>query len=264
MADLGDAPFLRQETAPSPVVLPDAPFAQKEPDLSGAKKMFETNLASAPFKTGKEPTVMDAIEAGLQISVTGLVTRGKAPDKIMPEDLPFAQRIAGNVATLAGDLPWMTAGALLGGTAGAPTGPGAAVTAFAGAFALPAGLRATLMDSYEKGDFTSAGDFFERFAGIMWQTAKGWMTGAATGGAGYAAKAVLPVAAPAASKFVAPTAAEIVAMTAVGQALEGEMPKAQDFVDAAVIIFGAKAAVGGAAKLRAVYAKTGVKPPHIL
>ena len=264
MADLGDAPFLRQETAPSPVVLPDAPFSQKEPDLSGAKKMFETNLANAPFTTGKEPSVMDAIEAGLQISVSGLVARGKAPDKILPENLPFAQRIAGNVATLAGDLPWMTAGALLGGAAGAPTGPGAAVTAFAGAFALPAGLRATLMDSYEKGDFKSAGDFFERFAGIMWQTAKGWMTGAATGGAGYAAKAVLPVAAPAAAQFVAPTAAEIVAMTTVGQALEGEMPKAQDFVDAAVIIFGAKMAVGGAAKLRAVYAKTGVKPQQIL
>lgn len=265
MADLSDAPFL-QTTPLQPAEAPEAPFAvpRKEPDMSRAKAMFEKNLANAPFKTGKEPTVMDAIEAGLQISVTGLLARGKAPDKILPEDLPFAQRIAGNVATLAGDLPWMTAGALLGGAAGSPTGPGAVVTSFAGAFALPAGLRATLMDAYEKGDFESAGDFFERFAGIMWETGKSWVVGAATGAAGVGAKAVLPITAPAAAKFAVPTAAEIVAMTAVGRALEGEMPKAQDFVDAAVIIFGAKAAVGGAAKLRAVYAKTGVKPTQVL
>lgn len=240
-------------------------FGQKEPNLEPVKKLVQTNLSSQPEQA---KDFMGALEAGLQISVSGLLARKKAPDKVLSEDAPMASRIAANVATVAGDIPFMAAGAILGGGAGIETGPGAAMTAMAGAFGLPAGLRATLMDSYEKGDFKSFGDFWERGSGIIWQTIKGELTGAATAGAGIATKAVLPAVAPTIVKSIAPTTAEIAAMTTVGKALDGEIPKAQDFLDAAVIIGGMKIAAGGAgkieSKLRDVYAKTGVDPKTII
>lgn len=240
-------------------------FGVKQPDMSGVKNLVQTNLdnhgQAATSGTAKPATtLMDAIDAGFQMSVSGLVARGRMPDKTLSADTPMYQRIAGQAAQVVGDVPAMLAGAVVGGASGAAAGPAAAVTGAAGAFALPAGLRATLMDSYEKGDFKNFGDFWERASGIAMDTAKSWLTGAATGGAGIAAGVATKAAAPMVQS-VAKYGAEVSAMTTTGAALNGEVPKAQDFLDAAVVMLGAKGALEGAAKLRNVYAKTGV-PPH--
>lgn len=216
----------------------------------------------APTKiVGTKParTFDDALSAGLQISVSGLLARGKSPNRVLTEDAPMASRIAANIGTVIGDLPFMAAGAFAG-SAGGPVGAGA------GAFALPAGFRATLMDAYEKGDFKSAGDFFERASGIIWEEIKGGITGAATVASGGAAS-VATRAAPMAVRAMAPTAAEVATMVSVGKALDGEMPKAQDFLDAAVMLGGLKVAGKApelAAKLRGIYAKTGASPQEVL
>lgn len=232
------------------------------PDQERVKGAMVKNFEAAKVQATEVTTFTEALEAGWGMSVTSLLA--KPPEKIVTENTPFAARIAAGAATLVGDFPWMVGGALLGGGAGAPTGPGALVTAGAGAFALPAGMRATLMDAYEKGEFTTFGDFWERTAGIMWQTAKGWVTGAATAGAGHLTRVALPPTAPAWVKAAAPTTAEIATMTTVGKALEGHAPKAEDFVEAAILVFGMKGAIGGAAKLREVYAKTGARPAQVL
>lgn len=265
MSDLADAPFLlagARLPAPEAPALLDAPFAQ--PDLSRVGTYMKGNLAPHVPAPQKVTGFLDALEAGLQISVSGLIARGEAPSKELSTDAPFLSRTAANVTSLVGDMPAMLAGAVLGGAGGAPTGPGAVVTATAGAFALPAGLRATLMDSYTKGDFKTFGEFWDRSSGIMWQTAKGWLTGAATGGAGNIARAALPAAAPALAQIGVPTAAEIAAMVTVGSALEGHAPAAQDFLDAAVVLGGVKGSMSMAARLRTVYAATGKAPAEVV
>jgi hypothetical protein len=225
----------------------------------------------------------DALSAGLQMSVSGLLMRGKAPDITMAGgDDSMTNRVVSGVGQVIGDLPFMVAGGILGGGAGAATGPGAAATAGAGAFGLPAGLRATLMDAYEKGDFHNFADFWERASGIIWQEVKGEITGAATSVAGYGAGAVVnrtasaagpvvPLAVRAPITKILPTAAEIETLSTVGSALEGHAPSAQDFLDNAALIAGLKfahVAAGNAnvvaQKMRDIYRQTGLKPDEVV
>jgi hypothetical protein len=67
---------------------------------------------------------------------------------------------------------------------------------------------------------------------------------------------------------VAPTAAEIATMVTVGRALEGQVPHAQDFADAAVILGGAKLGIHGAKaierRLQDVYQRTGSTPREVM
>jgi hypothetical protein len=262
----------------------DAYFGKPPPDFDPLVQGFQRNLMTAKMQRagaaradaqavekeaeGAEPTpaasLTDALDAGFQQSVTGLLSRGRAPAKVTPADAPMYMRIAGQVGTLAGDLPAMAAGALAGTAAGAPSGPGALVTGTAGAFAVPEVIRSSLMDAYEKGSFTSFGDFWDRASGILLNSAKGWMTGAATGGAAVAAGAMLPAAVSPWVKATTTTAAEIATMTMVGKALEGEIPSAQDFLDAALVLGGAKASLRVASKLRRIYSETGVSPDAVM
>lgn len=252
-----------------------------EPNMEPVRKLVRGNLASdrakamsvagitdgatRPVDSKPATSFDDALSAGLQMSVSGLLARGRAPDKALAADPTMAQRVAASIGQTVGDLPFMAAGAVLGGAGGVETGPGALATAGAGAFGLPSGLRATLMDAYENGSFKSFGDFWERASGIVWQEIKGEITGAATALSGGGAKAAT-MAAPAAVRALAPTAAEIATMTTVGKALDGQVPTAQDFLDAAVVVGGLKVAGGVpkmAAKLRSVYTETGAHPSDV-
>lgn len=262
-----DAPVATAQTDVAAVGWESAP--RYEPDLSSVRRQFEPfslrprgQIATLAGKASSEQPKSDqsfteALEAGLQMSVTGLIARGKAPSVDLKPNPNFAARIGSNIGTFVGDSPAMLGGAILGG------GPASPVTATAGAFGLPAGLRATLMDGYTKGEFKGFSDFWDRASGIIWETIKGEITGAATAGSGIVTRAALPTA-PAVTRVLAPTAAEVATMTSVGHALEGEIPSAQDFLDAGVVIFGMKAAGAGAAKLRSIYAKTGIPPEQVV
>ncbi len=238
-------------------------YGTQEPDLSNTKAAIKNNLAIAkdehrtPDGKPKEAlTFMESLEAGWDMSVSGLVT-GK-PDVVLPADAPRASRIASQVATLAGDIPAMVAG-WAGGTAlAAPTGPAAPILGAAGAFAAPAAMRKALMDHYEKGDIKDFGDFWDRSSAVMWEAIKQGAVGAATGGAGAAAGKALGTMAPA-IVGAGTAATEIGTMVTVGKAIEGEMPNADDFVDAAILVGGLHG-VANVGKLRGIYAKTGLKP----
>lgn len=236
-----------------------------DPDTSAIRRHFESVRGAKSFT--------DYLEAGWQQSVTGLATRGKVPDVALTEDSPWYGRLATSLSTMAGDSPAMLVGfgggALAGGAAGTAVpvvgnAVGATVGGFAGAGALPAGLRAAMMEAYTKGEITSASDFIDRALTVSLETAKGGVTGAAMGGAGVLAKAALPVALPAVARGVATTAAEVTALTTVGKGLEGKLPEPQDFLDAGVLLFGAKGAALGAGKLRAIYTATGKTPIEVL
>jgi len=227
-------------------------------------KYFSDNIkATIADAAAPKPVTsfLDAIEAGLQMSSVGLLARGEKPTRILTSDADWMDRMAANATSLAADLPVMGVGALLGG-AGGP------VTSMAGATALPAGLRKILMDKYEQGEVADFKDFWTRLSGAVVDTAKGWLTGAATAGAGKLAGAI-PIASPT-TKAAVVMGTELSTMTTVGKALEGEVPSAQDFVDAALVMgfvklsmHGAQAAQEGVAKLRNIYAHTGVRPADL-
>src|SRR3990167_6081180 len=231
----------------------DTWFGQPPFDPKPIQEFMRLNVGKLSIGGEAKPVTSfkEAVEAGLQLSVSGLLARKQDPTKVLAEDAPLVSRIASQTATLAGDLPFMVGGFLLGGAAGAPTGPGAAVTGTAGAFALPMGLRKILMDKYEKGEVSTFSDFWDRLSGAVIDTVKGLATGAATGAAGVVVGGVAKGAG-----IISPTArtamtlsAEIPTMVTIGKALEGEMPNARDFMDAAIVLGGLKGAAKTAAKL---------------
>lgn len=229
-------------------------------------------------KKGPKPaaTLLEAIDAGWQMSTANLLasfSMGKAgPDTILPEDAPRFYRIASNMATLAGDIPAMVAGAVAGGVAGGGVGTatlpvigtvsGAAVGASGGAFALPAGMRRALMSHYERGDIKDFKDFWERSSAVMLDSLKGFTIGAATAGVGGVATRVAGAAAPL-IRTTSVAASEIATMVTVGKALEGQAPNMDDFIDAAIMVGGLKGATHIAGKMRTIYQDTGVRPEQV-
>lgn len=228
-------------------------------------------------------TLSDAFMAGWENSTTGLMERGRVPSMQLPENSTWYQRLTSNAATFAGDIPAMAGGFLVGGGAGAETGPGAFVTGMGGAFALPATLRATMMDAYSKGEFHSASDFVARANGIMLDAAKGYATGvtAAAGGI-YAKGAATAVGLGATGVSTAEAAGFMATQVTTARAMEGQLPNSQDFTDAALMFGFAKImpeAVGAARStasvvrphldgiaetLRNVYEKTNKQPAEVM
>lgn len=238
-----------------------------EPDMTAVRDHFATVRGATSFA--------DYLRAGWQQSVTGLATRGKAPDVVAGSDSAWYERLASGVAGIAGDvpaiIPGFIGGAGVGGTVGtAVAGPpgtvaGATVGGFAGAGALPASLRAAMMEAYTKGEVTGSADFIERALHVSWEGFKAGTVGALTGGAGVATKAALgPLVVSPLTKAGAITSAEIGTMATVGKALEGKLPEPQDFLDAAALIGGAKGTIATAGKLRTIYAATGKTPLEVV
>ncbi len=192
------------------------------------------------------PSVSEAAMTGFQSSVTGLLP--PVHDRIgqtklseyQLKNLPLTQRIVMQGANIAGDAPFMAAGAFLGLES--------PVTALGGAFALPAGMRKVLMDEYAKGHIDSFGEFWKRVYDAADETVKGYATGAATSFAGA----------------VGGIPAEIGAMTVVGNALHGKVPEPKDFLDAAVLVGALSAVPHVSAKFRDIYTKTGKTPVQVL
>ncbi len=272
MQELVDAGFSAKET--------DDYFGEKTPDLSKTEANFKSNLAakraaeatsSGPAKREGTPeggpkieeadSFIEAIEAGFDMSVTGLIA-GK-PDTVLPENAEMFYRIASGVGQIAGDIPAMIAGAFVGAPAGAVVaGPaGAVIGAGAGAFAVPEGIRTALMEHYEKGDVQSFSDFWERASAVAISTLKGAVVGGATAGTGGA---IGKVVAPALVKKTAQILGEVGVMTTVGAALDGRVPEPMEFVDGTILVGGLHGAVKTASKLRNMYGKTGMRPSEVV
>lgn len=255
-------------------------FGQKDPDMKPLKEVFAQNQAKAQAEKSVEgaaapktaETFTEVLEAGWQMSVAGLIKRGKAPDMMLAEDAPMFYRIASQVSGLAGDIPAMISGSLVAGAATAPvaaaTGPAApfveAAGAGYGAFALPAAVRKVLMDHYEKGDVKDFGDFWERAASTFIEANKQGLVGAATAGVGAGVgKIAAGVGAKAITKTTAQLTSEVATMVTVGKALEGEVPQPQDFLEAAILVGGLHGSIKAAGKLRGLYAQGNVKPSEV-
>ena len=207
----------------------------------------------------------DALTAGWQGSATGLALRGKLPDVVLdPQHAPWYHKLAAGGAQMASELPEMVGGAALGGLAGIETGPGAVVTAGAGAFAVPTALRESLMQAYTKGSVVNAADFWTRTKIVLGATAKDAAIGGVSAGVGGAVgKLATPLIGEGLGK-VASVGAELGTMTTMPAAMEGRMPEPEDFMNAAILAVGMHAATGAASKLREIYAKTNIPPSDVL
>jgi hypothetical protein len=223
------------------------------------------NLAKQP----KSPTtLMEAIETGWGWSNLALGremlkgTEGELPQMQVNEETPWYLRGAANLTTTALDIPSMIAGGAIGG------GPISPITAMGGAFALPMGLRKVFIDAITDRQIGTRKDFADRVTGTLWETAKGWITGAATAGVGKVAS-VTASALPGAAKAILPTAAELATLTEVSARLEGHAPEPKAFVDNAIVLGVAKAVLPSWAAapkrhvLTDIYEQTGIPPQHV-
>ena len=231
------------------------PSVSNEPDTSNLKdymrkmtfdSLMKKNGVDSIFTPGAASGPLSAFEAGVQNSVAGLQQR--KPVVTMPEDASRMMKIMSSVGQFAGDLPYMAAGSAAGG--------------LSGAFAVPAALRKILMDHYEKGDITSAEDFANRTAGAAIEAYKGALTGeiAGVGGKLGAAAGELSPIAQSIVKPLASIGGETVAMTTAAAALEGHLPNADDFTNAAIVMGGLHGAGTVVPKLRNMFANTGDSP----
>lgn len=260
----------------------EAEYGKREPDMTPVKDFMKSNIETAAAKRAekeansnsdipqKKPeiadSVLEALWAGYENSSWKMASKAiqgqsVTQDMLLPEDADRFYRIASQVGTLAGDFPAMVAGAFGGGFIGSSVGPaGTLVGSGAGGNALPAAIRETLVNFYEKGEIKNFGDFWDRLSSTFVQTTKETIIGGATAGVGgKVLQAGSKVLAPAGAR-VASVSSEIATMTVLGKGLEGEMPNADDFIDGAIMVGGLQAATSTAAKLRKTFAKTGQRP----
>lgn len=252
-----------------------------DPDMSRTQEYVKKNVQNYDPEVADDP--LEFLEAGLQMSVSGLALRGERPDVVMPEDTDIFSQILYSGGMLTGDLPAVAAGFIGGGAAGSTVapGPGTVVGAGSGAAALPAFLRETLMDHYKNGDFTSFKDYWTRMSNILGTTGKEALAGGAAGGVGGRAQVFLrDLGFKKGTQAVTRGLTEAATYTGIGGALRGEVPDAQDFVVGGAFVLGfhgtGQAArlfnKGGkisqtgeivAGNLRSAYAKTGLKPVDV-
>lgn len=238
----------------------------QQPDFNASPVESQGQANLAPRQAPKN--LMEAIQTGWGWSNLALGrevmkgTEGQLPNMAVDENTPWYLRAATNLTTTALDIPSMIAGGAIGG------GPANPITAMGGAFALPMGLRKVFIDAITNGQVGTRKEFADRVLGTMWETAKGWMTGAATAGAGKLATEAVS-ALPGAAKAILPTATELATLTEVGARLEGHAPEPQSLIDNAVVLGVAKSVLPNWATppqrnvLTDIYEKTGIPPQHV-
>ena len=217
------------------------------------------------------PSPDDLFRYGLQDSVSGLAARGKLPDILTPRDLEHLglidQLVVATGRTL-GDAPALAFGAGLG----ALGGPVAPFSVPAGAMGVTEGTRAALKNQIRYGTPRNLDEFVNRAGDNLTATAKGMAIGGATGLAGLGAgTAVRAAGGGALSQTAGKVAAETATLPTAAAAVEGRLPEARDFADAALMVLGGRAAGkvyrASEAEARAVtwalrdmYAKQGLSP----
>lgn len=217
------------------------------------------------------PSPDDLFRYGLQDSVSGLAARGKLPDILTPRDLEhlgLVDQLVLSTGRTLGDSPALAFGAGLG----ALGGPVAPFTVPLGAMGVTEGTRAALENQIRYGTPRNLDEFVNRAGDNLTATAKGMAIGGATGLAGLGAgTAVRAAGGGALSQTAGKVAAETATLPTAAAAVEGRLPEARDFADAALMVLGGRAA-GKAYRaseaearavtwaLRDMYAKQGLSP----
>lgn len=200
----------------------------------------------------------DWFRKGLQGSATGEIEStalGLTPDQ-MKEDPDFWESLVQETGNIAGDTPFMLAGAYLGsalgGTAGsyfgpAGTGAGALLGGGFGAFAMPEFIKTALQeykDYASKGNDLTFGEFLQRADKVGSKTLNSGLMGSILGMINKAAPLLKN--APGIGKLfeskIAQKAAtvglESTAVAAIPKLSQGELPEGRDFAHALALVGG--------------------------
>lgn len=222
-------------------------FTPLEEEVSDSENKFNAEK----YSIEKADSLVEALAAGWQNSVSGLASRGAMPSYGLSEDADFKYKVAFTAAQTLGDLPFQIVGGVIGGAVGSVGGPvGTFVGAGAGAGFVTEYLRNGLMDAYTNGQAATWKEYADRTVNNFIAGGKGAVVGIVAGGSSVVAR---PVIASATSKLTSPfwsTAAtemgvlgvEVSALTTTMASMEGRMPTAEDFALAGVTLGGFKLA----------------------
>lgn len=258
----------------------DAYWGEKE---AGSHGFDQVNGANPKIHEAQTP--MEMLEAGWQMSVAGLLKNQGMPTTVAPEHAGLLGKVLEATGQTAGDFPAIVAG-FVGGTAAVSTIPVVGETGIAnlagggaGAAALPQAMREVIMDYYRRGEITNFKDAFAMGSKSLWNTAKaGIIGGVAAPVGGVVGGRVLSATAKPFLATGANMTSQAVTATAVGGALDGRVPNADDFGAGAAVMLGFHGAgkmvgaMGGQrfvpneasrrieSNLQQVYRQTGIPP----
>ncbi len=151
-------------------------------------------------------------------------------------------RLMSGIGETLGDVPEMIAGGVGGGVGGSAAGGpvGGVLGAGAGAMALPQLIKSErdrYIQALNKGQVRGPEDFLHIQGQVLRDTVEQAAIGAATGGAGRIAGTLLTkMGAGRVTKFLGTVGAEGATMVTAQSALAGQVPRMEDFVDAAITI----------------------------
>ena len=270
-------------------------FVKPEPKEDTINAVSEILRKSAEESISKLPDDVDdvsffeAIELGWQESITGMLSRGKLPEKRLSDDASLFDVATSAVSSEIADI-WVTLGsAKAGAAAGTAVAPGlgTAVGAFGGAVSIPSGIREAIVASMEKGEVQTWEDFADITKRAGTQALMGLGVGVATLGAGkitgnatsrFLNNKNINNLTKKGSKYVAEFLGQTTAMTTSMGVMKGEIPDSQDFVRSAVtmlaingaervVTLGGKGAIKATKEttktIRDVYKKHGIKPSDL-
>lgn len=231
--------------------------------------------------------MLENAQAGYQATVMGMIQRGKLPDLYTdPNASNWVERGVSALANILPSLPVMIPAGIVGAPAGAAAGGAVAGPAgalfgglFSGGFSAGAAdtaLRESIMLAYKSGEIHTKEEWWGQIKTAILHTGESGLTmGGAMVAGGGASRLVGAVVGPTigttmsagtalAIQKTADLAGQVAAFPTIPAALEGRMPDAQEFADAAVIL---GALAGGHKALSVVrersmnvYAKTGKTP----
>lgn len=241
-------------------------------DLDDAHYLSSLMFQDLSPKTETTSSVTGAISAGFQNSIVGLVSRGQAPNMTLSPDADLVSKTAYSLSQGLGDLPTLIAGGLFGGAAGAVAGPvGAGAGAGAGAGFVTEYMRSALVQSYASGKSTTPAEFTQQIVNNFLAGGKGAAIGAVAGGVGSAAPVALagatlpiPKALEGVTKGAMSLGAEAAAIATTMGAVEGHLPKAEDFILAGAAMASFKGMNLYVGKYVDEFAKNGLTPKDVL
>jgi len=279
MADLYQGLQEASGTIGAPPPAPAAP-----PGLYDGLQMAPTVAQAAP----REPSgPLEALQAGFQGSAPGLAWHGRLPDLLInPANAKVLERFLAGVGLVGAELPLMIVGAIAGAPAGAAVGTavggpvgtaaGSLLGAGLGMGAVPAAIRESLIQAYKAGDVMTAADYWNALREVAKTTAmEAGINAAAMGAGALAGRALGTAIAPSigtkmtvgtatAAIETADIATQIALIPTIPAAFLGRLPDAQEFLDAAILIGGLKAAHVTAQNITSVFLKTGKTPAELV
>lgn len=211
------------------------------------------------------------LQAGFQMSTTGLAYRGTMPNLMANDKSTILDKIVMTAGGLAGDLPSFAVGSAVGSAVGGRAAP---VTAMAGGMGLTDALREAMVQRYTKGEVKDFNDYVTRTSAVMLAGGKGMALGALGGAAGKVASSAAfntaksyglsETASIAVAESAARPAAEITAFTYVGAAMNGHVPKAEDFITGAALFGLGRLGSLYTNKLNNIYVKHNMGPQSLV